>query len=634
MKCDDNLLRALLFDDHFESDHEQAKHIDHCRRCQTRLSELAADEDAWGAVAVALQEGDATSSVVIALDPEMPADMALQADRVSLDFLETPSHPEMLGRIGRYEVERLIGAGGMGIVLKAFDTELHRPVAVKVLAPHLAHSGAARQRFAREAKSAAAVVHENVVPIHNVEVDGKLPFLVMQYVAGESLQQRVDRLGPLSTDEVLRIGTQIASGLAAAHEQGLVHRDVKPGNVLLHESIDRVLISDFGLARAADDASVTRSGVIAGTPHYMSPEQARGESVDHRSDLFGLGSVLYFMCTGRPPFRADGAIGTLTRICQDKHRPVDEINHHVPAGLAKLIDCLLEKSAARRPANASEVANALTSQLHDTRRHYRYRSRDRKRKDLQRLGALASCVLLLVLLGWGLSQLVPPSTFGREGQQQQTPLSDDKSFSNATEPGATTDTTAPRHSTFTPEALFGVSADIPFSSTEEKFHELFDEAERSDLPQPDASSLAIDAELLEIEATVQKMESQLRVEDWPDFTVNQIQHNPDGSVDALVSHTFDRHELRQCEHVYTVEITETIRLDGKTTRQRRPEKRTRTVDRRFVVPTTVDRAITVPQDANIHHYLRQHLAELEVEELPGAQVLSVPEFVEGEFNSK
>ena len=280
MKCSDQMLRDVIDDCLPEpTGDDVTRHVSNCQHCQRRLTELAADGDSWHTVAVALSDGDdfPTSSVVIAVDSELTPEIPLQADPISLDFLDDPSHPEMLGRIGRYDVERLIGAGGMGIVFKAFDTELHRPVAVKVLAPHLAHSGGARQRFAREAQSAAAIVHENVVPIHNVDVAGKLPFLVMQFVAGESVQARVDREGPLSIDEILRIGLQTARGLAAAHAQGLVHRDVKPGNILTEQSIERVLISDFGLARAADDASVTRSGVIAGTPHYMSPEQATGQ---------------------------------------------------------------------------------------------------------------------------------------------------------------------------------------------------------------------------------------------------------------------------------------------------------------------------------------------------------------------
>ncbi len=147
----------------------------------------------------------------------------------------------------------------MGVVFKAFDTELNRPVAVKVLAPYLAGSGAARKRFAREARAAAAVGHEHVVAIHNVETDGESPFLVMPYVAGESLQQRIDRAGALELCEILRIAMQTASGLAAAHAQGLVHRDVKPSNILLEQGIERTLLTDFGLARASDDASLTHT---------------------------------------------------------------------------------------------------------------------------------------------------------------------------------------------------------------------------------------------------------------------------------------------------------------------------------------------------------------------------------------
>ena len=148
----------------------------------------------------------------------------------------------------------------------------------------------------------------------------------MQYVPGRSLQARVDEDGPLAVEEILRIGMQAAAGLAAAHAQGLVHRDVKPSNILLEETVERAVLTDFGLARAIDDASLTHTGVLAGTPHYMSPEQATGAAIDHRSDLFSLGAVLYFMATGHPPFRADGALAVLHRICHEEHRPVWQTN--------------------------------------------------------------------------------------------------------------------------------------------------------------------------------------------------------------------------------------------------------------------------------------------------------------------
>src|SRR5262249_53170596 len=167
------------------------------------------------------------------------------------------------------------------------------PVAIKLMAPHLAAHAAARRRFAREARAVAAVRDEHVVAIYQVEPDGPTPYLVMEFVGGVSLQDRLGRRGPPRVRGGLRIGMQAARGLAAAHAQGIVHRDVKPANILLENGVERVKITDFGLARAADDASLTQSGAVTGTPNYMSPEQAAGAAVDARSDLFSLGSVLY-----------------------------------------------------------------------------------------------------------------------------------------------------------------------------------------------------------------------------------------------------------------------------------------------------------------------------------------------------
>jgi hypothetical protein len=268
-----------------------------------------------------------------------------------------------IGRIGPYQVTEVIGRGGFGIVFKAFDPALHRFVAIKVLAPQLATSVAARQRFAREARAAAAVSHEHIVAIHGVDEANGLPYLVMEYVSGISLQERLDRDGPLDIPEVLRIGAQTAAGLAAAHAQGLVHRDVKPANILLESGMARVKLTDFGLARAADDASLTQSGGITGTPMYMAPEQARGEHTDHRADLFSLGSVLYALCTGRPPFRASSTLAVLRRVSEDRPRPVREVNPAVPAWLALLIADLHEKDPADRIQSAAEVADLLNRYL-------------------------------------------------------------------------------------------------------------------------------------------------------------------------------------------------------------------------------------------------------------------------------
>ncbi len=271
--------------------------------------------------------------------------------------------PEALGRIGAYDVVEVIGRGGMGIVLKAFDSALHRYVAIKVLASEFAHSAAARRRFAREAQAAAAVVHDHVVPIYAVDTSGPVPFLVMAYIPGHSLQERIDQTGPLELREILRIGMQAAAGLAAAHAQGLVHRDIKPANILLENSVERVRITDFGLARAMDDATQTQSGVLAGTPQYMAPEQASGETVDHRADLFSLGSVMYAMCTGHSPFRAETTVAVLRRICDGSPRPLRQVNPDVPDWLASIVHKLLAKSSSDRFQSADEVARVLAEQL-------------------------------------------------------------------------------------------------------------------------------------------------------------------------------------------------------------------------------------------------------------------------------
>ena len=234
----------------------------------------------------------------------------------------------------------------MGIVLKAFDPALHRAVAIKVLAPQLATNNSARQRFAREARAAAAIRNEHVVAIHAVDEWKGLPYLVMEFIPGRSLQDRIDRTAPLDITSILRIGMQTAAGLAAAHAQGLVHRDIKPANILLENGVERVKLTDFGLARAVDDASLTQSGVVAGTPLFMAPEQARCETVDHRADLFSLGAVLYAMCTGRSPFRASTTLGVLRRVSDDPHRPVREVNPEVPHWLAAIVDRLLAKDRA------------------------------------------------------------------------------------------------------------------------------------------------------------------------------------------------------------------------------------------------------------------------------------------------
>lgn len=277
----------------------------------------------------------------------------------SLHYLTPTDVPGAVGRLGHYTVFEVIGRGGMGVVFRAFDEKLHRDVAVKVLPPALAVEESARRRFVREARAAAAVRHENVVPIHAVEDGDPVPYLVMACVDGGTLQDRIDGGPPLTVTDILRIGARVADGLAAAHRQGLVHRDVKPANILLDAESGRPLLTDFGLARATDNPALTRNGQIAGTPQYMSPEQVNGERVGPRSDLFSLGGVLYAMCTGQPPFRAETTVGVLRKVSDEPAPSLDGATPAVPRRLREIIARLLAKKPGERFDLAEDVAAAL-----------------------------------------------------------------------------------------------------------------------------------------------------------------------------------------------------------------------------------------------------------------------------------
>jgi serine/threonine protein kinase/formylglycine-generating enzyme required for sulfatase activity len=280
-------------------------------------------------------------------------------NEISLGYLLPSKKPGSLGRLGHYEILEVLGKGAFGTVLKAFDEKLHRMVAIKVMSIELASTSPARKRFLREARASAAIRHENVVAIYAVE-EQPIPYLVMEYIPGKTLADALVGEGPLELSDSLRLGQQIASGLAAAHSQGLIHRDIKPANILLEEGLQwKVKITDFGLARAADDASVTQSGTIAGTPMYMSPEQAHSNTIDQRSDLFSFGSVLYQMVSGRPPFRADSTLAVLKRVTEDTPRPIQEIIPEVPDWLCTIISKLHQKRADDRYQTAIEVADLL-----------------------------------------------------------------------------------------------------------------------------------------------------------------------------------------------------------------------------------------------------------------------------------
>lgn len=353
-----------------ERQQECTDHIDTCSCCQVRLEEIATQGTNLSRVVEHLHEAEP-----VAASAYWPALQALEAGvqqtvvpesgarsrDLSLNFLQPASDAAYLGRLAHFDVMRVLGRGGMGVVLEAFDSRLQRNVALKVLDPDLAGDEVSRQRFCREARTAASISHENVVAVHQVEKSGDegLPYLVMQLISGESLEQRLAREKKLPLREVVRIGMQAAHGLAAAHAQGLIHRDIKPGNILLESTNDRVKLTDFGLARVAEDVKLTCTGFVSGTPLYMAPEQALGEEPDPRSDLFSLGAVLYEMCAGQPPFVGNSALAILKQIADVKHRPLRELNPAVPEWLAETIDHLLAKKPPQRIQSATHLAELL-----------------------------------------------------------------------------------------------------------------------------------------------------------------------------------------------------------------------------------------------------------------------------------
>src|SRR5262245_32379587 len=356
------------------------EHIGGCPKCQERLEQLTGsaveltrclreaeqekpptDSAYWRALAAA--EDEIRSTTAFPTNGEI--DLSDTDDALKLDFLQPPDKPGRLGKLGQFEVIRVVGRGGMGVVLHAYDPCLDRDVAIKVIDPKLANNEVARQRFCREARAAAAVTHDNLVAVHQVDEDepSGLPYLVMQLVSGESLEQRVKRSGKLSMVEVAKLGMQAAAGLSAAHANGLIHRDIKPANILLESPTDRVKLTDFGLARAAEDVKLTRTGFVAGSPLYMAPEQARGDEVDHRADLFSLGTVLYEAATGTPPFDGKTPLVVLRRVADETPRPLNEVNPEVPAWLSDIVDKLLAKNPTDRYQSAGEVAQAFAAEL-------------------------------------------------------------------------------------------------------------------------------------------------------------------------------------------------------------------------------------------------------------------------------
>jgi hypothetical protein len=344
-------------------------HLDQCASCQESLEAMANGDSSIAATLLeqAAHKAPPDSAYWPALkNAEQALTVAAPAGKrssaeISLAFLDPPEDGSHLGSLNNFNIVRVVGRGGMGVVLQAIDTCLQRDVAIKVLDPELSKDELAATRFCREARAAASISHENVVAVHQVEHDEAkdIPFLVMELITGESLEKKLERDRQLTLKEIVSIGMQTAAGLAAAHEKGLIHRDIKPGNILLEKSGQRVKLTDFGLARAAEDVRLTRTGLVAGTPLYMSPEQASGEELDARSDLFSLGVVLYELAAGESPFTAKTPLQVLKRVTEEQPAPLRDRNPEIPEWFALIVDRLLAKKPADRFQTAKEVADTL-----------------------------------------------------------------------------------------------------------------------------------------------------------------------------------------------------------------------------------------------------------------------------------
>jgi len=340
-----------------ESTVETQNHLADCAQCQNEIDKASADQWWWNegreliSTTVKLKErfGRPPKSI----EEEGYSPIAAEVQQLISSF-ESCADPKLLGCVGEYDIESLIGVGGMGAVFNGLNRELNRPVAIKFLLPRHASSNLSRQRFSREAKAIAAVTDNHVIPVYGINSTARYPYFSMPLIAGVSLQQFVLENGPLEPLPLVQTAMQVAAGLSAAHRQGLI------ANILIENGSNRVVVTDFGLAREESDLGLTQTGMIAGTLPYMSPEQADGRKLDQRSDLFSLGAVMYFMATGQPPFHGENQLELLKNIREAKAPEIRGFNSKIPVRLEQAIQRLLKRDPARRFQKAAETEEFLT----------------------------------------------------------------------------------------------------------------------------------------------------------------------------------------------------------------------------------------------------------------------------------
>lgn len=349
-KCPEALsLRELLADTRVDATHTQiVNHVEACGRCQQTLAEMTQTD-------TRLESVSRTKSIpqfIQRMSRELPLDDQTEATAAEDDtwqhFLSPPRTPNELGRLGNYAIIGELGRGGMGIVLEARDEDLQRDVAIKIIRPSLQKRVGYQERFVREARTMAAIDHPHVVPIYAVEHCDDLPIVVMKLLQGQTLADRIAQSGPLAQKQLASFSLQAAVGLQALHDAGCIHRDIKPSNLFLESCNENVRLLDLGLARRDDDTEMTQTGAVMGTPSYMSPEQARGEKVDAKSDRFSLGAVLYFAATGKPPFDGPNPMAILLSLANSSPVPLQKVAPGIDRRLADEIMHLLHKQRDQR----------------------------------------------------------------------------------------------------------------------------------------------------------------------------------------------------------------------------------------------------------------------------------------------
>jgi eukaryotic-like serine/threonine-protein kinase len=387
---------------------EEARELDPARR-EAFLSEECPDDPNLRSEIRSLLSQSAESQAQL----ESPA-MELAA-RDLADEKATAPQPDLAGSsLLHYRIEAKIGEGGMGIVYRARDERLKRSVAIKALPHGLVLDRESRKRFIQEARAASALSHPNIITIHDIPSDGSRDFIVMEYIAGQTLDWKIGRKG-MKLPELLKFAIQIADALAAAHAAGIVHRDLKPGNILVSDD-GRVKVLDFGLAKLterADEASrgsssilLTEDGRIMGAAGYMSPEQAEGKPVDARSDIFSFGSLLYEMATGRRAFPGDSSLSTVAAIL---HREPAAMGGGTPAELEKIIRRCLRKDLSRRAQNIGDIRNALEE----------LRESDKPGRSVGRMAFAAGMLILTILAAGGAYLLCPSRVPGIEAPRDR-----------------------------------------------------------------------------------------------------------------------------------------------------------------------------------------------------------------------